>query len=641
MRYQDVDENGIHKTQVRVTASLVRQGMAIPDIVALVLAATRVAAGDYGANWNWVAEERSLVKMCESALRKFGVIQSVSEEKIEPVALNEGQLGEEQKAFVQGNIVDLQQAKAKLQTGLKVVAQQAKSKKFKIVSETLKTSLGQTLVFDQNGQPWDYYDGLWALIDDFKDWLGPKTQDVCNSLNIVCDNKLASEVKGDIERDSDLRPVIGIPWDSHGCIPTKSGLIDPRTGLFEPIGSSHFCTWRVACDYEPDAKCPVWLQMLSDMFADRDLATKDQIIETLQELLGAGLIDRKGRGLRRALVLHGGVNSGKSNVLEVFSALFGGCIAPEIDTIDDTHGMMPFRARLPWILDEAFSREKWNPPSNVKKLITCEPVNINPKNKDIISHRFLGPIFWATNNPPQFKENTRAMVERMIIIDCHAKFSFEEPTGAAVVARSAHYDSPASYVVDKELPGVLNWALGGLRRALERGFIATGIEQTEAAEAVFEESNFLSAFIKDWVDYDPHSRMANTDFCFAAAVWYGDNLQEDRRSPNNVWILRNLTALHDDRIERDRDERKKWILGVKLNGDGLKLFGRALESKAYEGKKVSCSTDPKEVNQRIPSSWDKRPKVIKMRIAQARGKFPGDTKMHSCDGEGIPIEDTF
>src|SRR6516162_7564843 len=113
MRYQDVDENGIHKTQVRVTASLVKAGMEFPEIVELVLAATRVAAGEYGANWNWVNEERAIVKMCESAYEKFVKSQIVTPQKIEAILPGEILLGEEQKVFVQGNIVDLQQAKTR------------------------------------------------------------------------------------------------------------------------------------------------------------------------------------------------------------------------------------------------------------------------------------------------------------------------------------------------------------------------------------------------------------------------------------------------------------------------------------------------------------------------------------------------
>ena len=62
MRYQGVDESSIHATQLSVTAALLNRGTALEDVVAIVLAATRVAAGDHGTRWNWRRE-----RACRSA----------------------------------------------------------------------------------------------------------------------------------------------------------------------------------------------------------------------------------------------------------------------------------------------------------------------------------------------------------------------------------------------------------------------------------------------------------------------------------------------------------------------------------------------------------------------------------------------
>ena len=45
MRYQGVGDAGIHATQVSVTAALLNRGQVIDDVVEIVLAATRAAAG--------------------------------------------------------------------------------------------------------------------------------------------------------------------------------------------------------------------------------------------------------------------------------------------------------------------------------------------------------------------------------------------------------------------------------------------------------------------------------------------------------------------------------------------------------------------------------------------------------------------
>jgi phage/plasmid-associated DNA primase len=44
--------------------------MPTDDVVALVLAATRAAAGEYGACWNWAREERTIRRDCKKWLEK-------------------------------------------------------------------------------------------------------------------------------------------------------------------------------------------------------------------------------------------------------------------------------------------------------------------------------------------------------------------------------------------------------------------------------------------------------------------------------------------------------------------------------------------------------------------------------------------
>ena len=67
MRHQGAGDASIHKTQVQVTAALLERGEAIDDVVAKVLAATKLI-GDPA--WDWAKEERDICGMCESWLKK-------------------------------------------------------------------------------------------------------------------------------------------------------------------------------------------------------------------------------------------------------------------------------------------------------------------------------------------------------------------------------------------------------------------------------------------------------------------------------------------------------------------------------------------------------------------------------------------
>jgi hypothetical protein len=71
MRYHPEDpEHSVHRTQIRVSASLLSRGTAIDEVVAMLLEATRKAAGEAGTAWDWHREERDIRKMCAGWLAK-------------------------------------------------------------------------------------------------------------------------------------------------------------------------------------------------------------------------------------------------------------------------------------------------------------------------------------------------------------------------------------------------------------------------------------------------------------------------------------------------------------------------------------------------------------------------------------------
>jgi hypothetical protein len=70
MAYQGAGDAAIHTTQLQATASLLSHGKTIEETVEIVLAATRVAADEYGSRWNWQREENAIRKMCATWIEK-------------------------------------------------------------------------------------------------------------------------------------------------------------------------------------------------------------------------------------------------------------------------------------------------------------------------------------------------------------------------------------------------------------------------------------------------------------------------------------------------------------------------------------------------------------------------------------------
>src|SRR4051812_23075953 len=391
MSYQGEGDASIHATQLAVSSSILSRGGDIDTVVEILLAATRAAAGEYGTRWNWAAEERNIRKMGATWLSKLAKKEALS---------NPQNPQNPQTQTAPAPIVDIGQAREARASKAKPAAQpkpattSVAGKKFHLVAAATIAVLrqrGGDLLFE-HGQCWRYTDRLWHLEAEAKGWLNAEIEQAARGLGIVSDNRLVNEARGWIERNPDLARPGG--WDEHGLVPTKSGLFDPRSGELVPAEPAHRVTWRVDAEYVPGAACPHWLQMLADAFADRPPAQRAAVIGTLQECLGAALIDVKPRGLRKALIFVGGTSSGKSQLLAVLGGMFGtGRIAQAIAAVDTPHGLMQFQRRAPWILDEAFNQSVWNLSATVKTLITGEAVPINVKHGPLIHHHFLGPIF--------------------------------------------------------------------------------------------------------------------------------------------------------------------------------------------------------------------------------------------------------
>lgn len=476
-------------------------------------------------------------------------------------------------------------------------------------------SQGKMLIKNRKNT-WLYSGGVWELRDDIDDWLDTRIEEVCEGFAITNTNKLTGEVRKRILRRPEVCRDGNIPWDQHGKIPTRNGLVDPMTGELEHARPDHFCTWRVEVDYDPAATCPWWETMITDVFGDKEVDEQVELVRVVQECMGAALIDKKPRALSKALVFWGIQNLGKSGPLDVVAGLFGGAIAAPIGSIEGTHGAMPFVKRLPWVLHEAFGGA-WHLSNVVKSIITQEPVQINVKNGPVFTQTIRSPIFWATNSQPQFKEATRAIVSRMIVIEVSRRFEDGNPIGAAAEARERGFAKPGELIVATELPGVLNWAIAGLKKALERGSIEVTAGIKETADSIHRDSNLVAGFVEECVEFDPMSRVRSTDFCLAHSAWFVEMKGEDRRLPSNDSIGKALKALGDRRIGMDvkemRDATSRFYCGIALNKAGLQYHRTAFESRLFEGKVATATAPDREVNSLIPPSWEEKESIKVMR----------------------------
>jgi P4 family phage/plasmid primase-like protien len=603
MMYMGGGDSGIHATQVAVTAALLSRGMPLDVVVERVLAATRIAAGDYGKRWNWRLEERNIRKDGEKWVKDHPEINERQQrERAKERDEEKGNAGvAEQPAPGMGH-----NSKGKLPLHVVLANAYIVGMRGGIFQQVRR-------VPDQEGAEhlWRCCNGLWFVQAD-KDVarsMHPVLQKIVNDLGREnkSASKLFNEATAHVLRSAAVCNHGPVTFDAHGTVATLSGLIDPVTLAVEPLKPEHYATWCLPVRYDPNADCKFWKQLLNDAFADMTEADRKITIQLIQELVGMALIDNKPKSLSRAMVLYGVPDAGKTVILKVIAALFGGAITTPFAALDKNHGLQAFKDRLPWVLGEAFNQSGWYVSDLVKSLITGDPVEINGKNMPAISMKVNAPAFWGTNHPPKFKESSGAMATRMEIIPMTRSFDKAHPTGVAAEARKRNPAwEPHDLIINTERSGVLNWALAGLKRALERGHFVN----TEAGKALVEQSrkdsNSVAAFVDECIDADEGAMMSVDDFYAAFKQWWLDEHGDKTKVPSRTTVGNDLASLTNARIAQNKAKFKnkasqRFYLGAVLNKAGERAWQDAASSAGGATHKLATSVS--DVTKLILPKW--------------------------------------
>jgi phage/plasmid-associated DNA primase len=451
--------------------------------------------------------------------------------------------------------------------------------------------------------------------------------------------RFITEVRKYIERSPNIRVRGKITWDGHGKVPTSSGLIDPITLAIEPFQKEHYATWRLDLDYDPAATCPLWEELLGDYFDAEDAEEREKRITLLQDFSGTTLIDRLPKALKRALVVQGASDTGKSILLRVLSAMLTDTpISTSLADISGPHGREEFLRRAPWVLDEAFDIGVWHLSATVKSIISREPLSINPKNLPLITKPINAPAIWGTNHPPAFKESTEAMVNRLLIVLLTRVFDKDNPVGVAARAKAVNPAwEPSDLILDRERAGVLNWMLIGLQRVLERGnFVNTAEGEAELAEMKLN-ANPVAGFVANCIEYDANVMISTADFHAAFTGWRYASHGDEKANFSRAFLGRHLTALSDPDILQDKDVFKhrsgsRFYVGVRLNEQGGIHFQTVLtmQSVKQDLRFQGMSMTKEDTCQPIPPDWLHHPKVVKLQKRSAAkshdaAKSEGDT----------------
>lgn len=291
------------------------------------------------------------------------------------------------------------------------------------------------------------------------------------------------------------------------AIPVKNGYlsVDHHGVVMKPHDKSLGLRYVLSCEFNPAAATPtIFNKMLSTILPDVEVRNR------VQEYIGYTLLP-DARFQRAQFWLGKGAN-GKSALANIIQALHQRTAAVQLDRLEGFYMANMIGASLIYC-DEAPSRAINE--QAIKSLIAGELVQIDRKYLSPVSTRIMGKWLILSNHFLTVNDQSTGFWRRFDVIP----FSVEIP-------QSEQDSLLAKSIIDKELTGVLNWALEGLVRLLSRGKFDENLPSAirQAIQSAKVETNSVLAWSQDiGIEFTILSDTSKADVYSAYTAWCRGN----------------------------------------------------------------------------------------------------------------------
>lgn len=414
---------------------------------------------------------------------------------------------------------------------------------FTIAQRIANGEAGEFVYCLHDGKIYFYDDGVWKAIFPIE------------FLNIIS-NKLLNKrgykliTKFDINNRKKIienfKVIKYLPLEKFNRLP----LINLENYMFDPIGinilahkKEQYSTMRINYKYEENAKCELWLKTLNEIF-EEDVNKKS----LFQEFVGYCLIPDVKQ--KKAMLLLGESDSGKSTLLFIIRDLIGDINCSSVPLKFLAHPQYtPLLINKLVNIDADVDKNAQEYEAEFKKITTGEKVSCNQKHIPTFEFIPTCKIIMAANEFPRITDHSSAFYTRLILLPCNRVFTEKEK------------NRNLTDELRQELPGILNWAIEGLKRLRTRGMFEQHEFMREAVKELEDENNPVNSFFQEniEIDVDGKSYIEKTDLFNRYKQWCIENKQY------NLSNIRFSICVH-------KKFHKETPKDARLNNNGARIW---------------------------------------------------------------------
>ncbi|MBT9282305.1 MAG: bifunctional DNA primase/polymerase [Hydrogenibacillus schlegelii] len=284
-----------------------------------------------------------------------------------------------------------------------------------------------------------------------------------------------------------------------GLINVKNGLLDWRTGELRPHTPERLSTIQIPVLYDPDARA----ERIERFF--REVMPHDAI-PTVEEYVGYILVPNT--KYQKAMMLTGKADSGKSTFILLLEAFVGRENMASVPLQELTENRFK-RALLEGKLLNAFadiSHKAVEDSGYFKAIVTGDAIDAEKKFKPPFVFRPFSKLLFSANELPASRDISEGYFRRWLIIP----FAYQGEKDPNLLEK---------LTVPHELSGLLNVAIGGLRRLERQGRFTENEATRKALEMYRENIDSVAAFVKERVAIDDNAAESKQEIFAAYKRW--------------------------------------------------------------------------------------------------------------------------
>ncbi|MBC7785868.1 MAG: hypothetical protein H7Z18_00020 [Methylophilaceae bacterium] len=273
-----------------------------------------------------------------------------------------------------------------------------------------------------------------------------------------------------------------------------------------PPRREDYITVQLPIAYDPEAKCPRFLQFMDEIF-DGDTDKEAKISCVLQAIGYSLTTDTK---YEKFILLIGSGANGKSVLLSVLESLVGSKLVSAVQPsqFDNRFQRAHLAGKLINIVTEIAEGAEIAD-AQLKAIVSGELTTAEHKLKPPFDFNPYATCWFGTNHMPHTRDFSEALFRRAIILKFNNKFNEE----------SAKCDPDLKEKLKQELPGILNTALNAYALLGLIGGFTTPKESKEAAKEWRLESDQVAQFFEDKCMFQSHSLVESSEIYMKYKSW--------------------------------------------------------------------------------------------------------------------------